>query len=177
MDKSIEELTTQLINPGKKMRITKYGLLFSGPTAYQSNLYKAPIQFHQKDYTTNEHAFQCKEAERHDKKDLAEALKDIPTAYEVKIEGGKIVASEAWNDQAPDLLWDMFNQKMKNNPLLLACLIKTAPLPLIEASSSSKWGGGTPFNSKLYDSGKFTGKNVFGYRDMKINELEENQMV
>ena len=185
MDKSIEALTAELIKPGEKMRITKYGLLFSGPTAYPSNKYKAPINFQQKEYKTNEHSFQCTKAERHDRKELAEALKEIPTAYEVKIEGGKIVTSEAWNDQAPDLLWDMFDQKMKNNPDLLARLLKTSPLPLIEASNSSKCvgggGGGAPFSSKLYDTGKFRGQNVFRdtamrYRDMKINELEENQM-
>ena len=33
---------------------------------------------------------------------------------------------------------------MKRNPELLARLIKTAPLPLIEASTSTNWGGGAP---------------------------------
>ena len=141
MDRSIEDLTADLIQPGEKMRMTKYGLLFSGPTAYPSNLFKTPIQFQKKDYTLNEQAVQCTKATRHDKNEIAETLKQMTSSYEIKIEGGKIVTSEEWNEQAPNLLWGMLDLKMKRNPELLARLIKTAPLPLIEAGTSTNWGG------------------------------------
>ena len=69
---------------------------------------------------------------------------------------------------------------MREHPDLLERLIDTAPLPLIEASMDSRWGGGggeAPFNSDLYDSGEFTGENGFGkmatkYRDRKIQQRQ-----
>ena len=51
---------------------------------------------------------------------------------------------------------------MREHPDLLERVIDTAPLPLIEASIDSCWGGGAPFHSDLYDSGEFTGENGFG---------------
>ena len=132
----------ELIRPGEKMRITKYGLLFSGDTAYPSNMYPAPVKFNQKDYSSNEQAFQCTKASRHECEDLAEMLKSMTRALEIKIEAADIVTTEEWNQQAPGLLWNLFDQKMKDNPDLLERLILTAPLPLIEASTSFRWGGG-----------------------------------
>ena len=109
MDRLIEDLTADLIQPGEKMQMTEYGLLFSGPTAYPSNLFKTPIQFQKKDYTSNEQAFQCTKATRHEKNEIAEALKQMTSSYEIKIEGGKSVTSEEWNEQVPDLLWEMLD--------------------------------------------------------------------
>ena len=98
--------------------------------------------FQKKEYSSNEQAFQCTKASRHNRDDLAATLKAMTNSYEIKIEGGKISTTDKWNDQAPDLLWEMLDEKMKKNPELLARLIKTAPLPVIEASTSTRWGGG-----------------------------------
>ena len=169
-----------LILPGEKMRVCKSGLCFSGPTAYPSNMHKTPIIYKKIEYNSNEQAYQCVKATNHDKPDLASFLKELSDACDIKVEASNITTSKEWNDEAPDLLWDMFDQKMKQHPELLERLIQTAPLMLIEASTSLRWGGGAPFHSKLYDTGKYPGHNVFGkiatrYRDEEITRREANK--
>ena len=75
---------------------------------------------------------------------------------------------------------------MKEHPELLERLIDTAPLRLIKASTSMRWGGGggggVPFESELYDSGEFPGSKYFGdlatrYRDLKIRERDQQSNV
>ena len=111
--------TTGPIIQGERMRITPAGLLFSGPTAYPSNLYKAPVTYEDKDFTLNEQAYQDKKAKNHDKDELAETLLDLTDTWEIKYEGGSIVVTEEWNRNAPDLLWELFDNKMIQNPDLL----------------------------------------------------------
>ena len=166
-----------LVLPDEHMRVRASGLLFSGPTAYPSNLYKAPIKYQDKDYNCNEQCYQCNKAEKHYRDDLAAAMMEMSESCEIKDEAGNIELSDEGNDLAPDFLMELFYQKMKQNLHLLERLILTAPLQLIEASKSTKWGGGAPFHSKLYDGGKYPGGNRFGmvatsYRDQKIQETE-----
>ena len=164
-----------LIMPGEMMRVTPAGLLFSGPTAYPSNLHKVPVIFEDKEFNSNEQAYQHKKAKNHELDELATYIKGLTDTWEIKNEGGNITTSSEWNKLSPDLLWSLFDHKMSQNPDLLERLIETAPMKLIEASSSMKWGGGAPFHSKIYDSGKCPGSNLFGetatkYRDQKIHE-------
>ena len=49
-------------------------------------------------------------------------------------------------------------------------LLNTTPHRLIEASWDPLWGGGAPYESKVYDENRFEGFNQFGdmatkYRD------------
>ena len=76
-----------------------------------------------------EQCYQCTKAVRHEEKELAEKTKEVENSSEIKIERGKITCSEAWNEAAPQLLWDLFDQKMSENPELLDRLLETAPLP------------------------------------------------
>ena len=128
------------------MRIVEAGLLFSGPTAYPSNMYPAEIEHDNKDYNSNEQCFQCTKAQVHDELDLAATLKEMSNAYDIKENAADIVTTEEWNRSAPALLWELFDKKMKAHPELLERLIETAPLLLIEASKSSRWGGGPPLS-------------------------------
>ena len=101
----------------------------------------------------------------------------LTETYDIKEEAGDIEVSDEWNESAPDFLMELFDVKMKQNPHLLERLIQTAPLQLIEASKSMKWGGGVSFHSKFYDEGKYPGSNTFGkaatkHRDEKIRERE-----
>ena len=170
-----------LILPGEKMRIVEAGLCFSGDTAYPSNMCYAPIRFNNKEYISNEQAFQCGKAEHHDQLELAATLKEMTNSFCIKDEASNIATTDEWDEMAPDFLWSLFDQKMKDNPELWERLIQTTPLLLIEASTSRKWGGGAPFNSKKYDTGEYQGDSKFGkmatrYRDQKIREREENSM-
>ena len=135
-----------LIRPNEKMRITKAGLCFSGPTAYPSNMFYASVTFQKKDYKSNEQAFQFTEASTHDKPDLAASLKAMTNSYEIKVESNNTVVTDGWSEKALDILWDLLEEKMKEHSELLEQLIDTAPLRLIKASTSMRWrGGGGPF--------------------------------
>ena len=52
----------------------------------------------------------------------------------------------------------LFENKMKQNPELRLRLISTY-LPLVEGSTSIKWGGSVPFDSILYDTAEYSGAN------------------
>ena len=165
----------KLIKRGEKMRITKAGLLFSGPTAYISNMAYAPIKVGDLPHNTNEEAYQYRKCKDHGCDTLAEAILSMDDAHQIKRETADIVRTEEWDNDAPNKLWDLFDRKMREHPDLLEQLIETAPLPLIEASKDSRWGGGAPFHSDIYDTGEFPGGNIFGkmatkYRDQKIQQ-------
>ena len=165
----------KLIKRGEKMRVTKAGLLFSGPSAYISNMAYAPIQVGDIPHDCNEEAYQYRKCKDHGCDELAEAVRSMEDAHQIKRETRDIVTTEEWNEDAPNKLWELFDIKMRQHPELLERLIATAPLPLIEASTDSRWGGGAPFHSEDYDTGKVTGNNEFGqlatrYRDMKIKQ-------
>ena len=70
-----------LILTDERMRVTASGLLFSGPTAYPSNVFKVPITYRTKKYTSNEQAYQCIKAESHDNKELAKTVKEMSSAF------------------------------------------------------------------------------------------------
>ena len=78
----------RLIYRGEKMRITKAGLVFSGPTAYISNMSYAPITVDDIPHDTNEEAYQYKKAKTHGCDGLAEALKEMENVYKIRKEGG-----------------------------------------------------------------------------------------
>ena len=77
---------------------------------------------------------------KHDYEDLAKTLKELTDAREIKDEAAVKVVTNEWNDMAPDFLMELFDEKMKQNPTFLDRLIQTAPLPLIESSTSMRWG-------------------------------------
>ena len=101
------------------MRVTAASHLFSGPTTYPSNMAKISVKYLDKDYSSNEQAYQCIKAVKHDNKDLANTLKELTDAPEIKDEAAVIVVSDEWNDKAPDFLMELFDEEMKQNPRFL----------------------------------------------------------
>ena len=172
-----------LILKGERMRITRRGLICSGPTAYISNLSRYPVFYNNRSFNCNEKCFQWKKAMDHHDPELAEEIKDTEEPYEIKAAGGIITESDEWNDKAPNLLEGMLEKKLDQNPKLLERILQTYLLELIEGSADTKWGGGAPFNSPIYDSeGPLPGNNVFGKtatnvrnkRVAKLREVEDN---
>ena len=148
-DEEIRE-KRRLFKQNEKIRVTKSGIVFSGPSAFISNMYRSPVTYKNKDYVTNEHAIRCTKAEAHDQPALAEKLKKISGSFQVKKQADEnIKATDEWNAAAPNLIEEIFENKMEQNPELKLRLISTYPLPLVEGSTSMKWGGGVPFDSIL----------------------------
>ena len=166
----------RLFNDSEKIRVTKSGVLFSGPTAYISNMFYASVSYEGRDYGSNEQAIQCTKALLHDCIELANALKNLSNSYKIKSEAGSIVTTEQWKSSMPDRLWTLLDNKMKEHPDLLERLMVTYPAPLVEASPDKTYGGGAPFDSILYDTAEYTGDNKFGkiatkYRNQKYTEM------
>ena len=65
---------------------------------------------------SNEQAFQCNKAEQHDNKELALTLKEMQNSFKIKSEASDIITTSEWDEHAPDLLLDLFNRKMTENP-------------------------------------------------------------
>ena len=131
-----------LIRKGERMKITKKGLCFSGPTAYVSNMAYIPIKFNSEDFVSNEQGYQWNKAVDHEDPELARDIKDTKNSYEVKSAGGLVTASPEWNRNAPHLLEKLFEAKLDQHPEILERLIETYPLELIEASIDTTWGEG-----------------------------------
>ena len=168
-----------LIRKGERMRITRRGLCFSGPSSYISNMAYIPIKFNNTSFESNEQGIQWTKAMDHQDPDLAREIKNTENSYEVKSAGGLVTATAEWKKCAPDLIEKMFEAKLDQHPELLERLIDTYPLDLIEASTDSTWGGGAPYNSEIYDNeDPFPGSNEFGkiatkVRDQRIEKMKK----
>ena len=169
-----------LIRRGERMKITKKGLCFSGPSAYPSNMAYYDIKVGDKTFVSNEQKFQWEKAMKHDDTELAQEIKDTRDSYEVKNAGGLITSSPEWLQAAPDRLYEMVVNKFEQHPDLLERLIDTYPLELIEASKDDEWGGGAPpFQSPVYDSDDpLPGANIFekkltAFRNSKIENMRK----
>ena len=167
-----------VIRPGENMRISKRGLLFSGPSAFPLNLAKYPISYNDKSCDSKEQAYQWQKAVDNSEEEIAAEIKRATESFDIYYAGSDIVTSEVWKRNAPDLLAMLVIIKYEQHPELLDRLISTYPKRLIEASLSKRRGGGAPINSPVYgDLEKpLPGSNVFGdtatnYRDKKIREL------
>ena len=116
---TISDEKRRLFKQDEKIRVTKSGIVFSGPSAFISNMYRSPVTYKNKDYVTNEHAIQCTKAEAHDQPALAEKLKKISGSFEVKKHANEnIKSTDEWNAAAPNLIEELFEKKMEQNPEL-----------------------------------------------------------
>ena len=168
-----------LTRRGERMKVTRKGLCFSGPSAYLSNMAYVEVKARDKIFVSNEQRYQWEKAIKHEDEELAREIKETRDSYEVKNAGGLITASAEWLNGAPDFMDVMIVDKFEQNPDLLERLIDTYPLELIEASIDDEWGGGAPYQSKIYDSDDpLPGNNIFGkkltkYRNQKIEKMRK----
>ena len=148
--------------PNEKIRLTKAGLLFSGPTAYLSNLSPADFVYEATPYSSTEQGIQHLNATHHLEFEIAEKVMKSTKPWEIKSLTKDIKQDLEWERMAPHKLYELNREKYDQNPELRERLIATAPHRLIEASTSQKWGGGAPFADEIYDKGIVPGHNKFG---------------
>ena len=160
-------------DPNVKIKLTKCGLIFSGSTAFVSNMSYSDFIYKNQPYTSSEQGLQHQNALHHKVTDIAEKIMKTSDTKLIKTISHDIPKSELWDKMSPGILWDLTDCKYTQNPPLMKKLLDTAPHRLVEASIDSKWGGGAPFGSDTYNEGVVPGKNVYGdmattYRDQKI---------
>ena len=163
-------------DPKVKIRLTKYGLLFSGPTAFVSNHYERYFIFEGLDHRTLDHGYFFKKAMVFKRPDLADKIREVISPLDAKDCVRDLGLNPEWERIKAPYQKDLFDAKMTQHQDLMDGLLDTAPHRLIEASWDGLWGGGAPFDSKKYDEGTFDGFNQFGdmatgYRDQKLKEL------
>ena len=79
------------LRKGEKIRLTKAGLLFSGPSAFPSNMFYAPIKVGNIDHDCNEQSYQYDKAKDHGFDDLAEEIRGMDEPMEMKKATKKIM--------------------------------------------------------------------------------------
>ena len=164
-----------------KIKLTKAGLTFSGPSAYLSHMYKASFVYNKTPYTSVEQGYHHIHATVEGETEIAATVMVTHEGYDLKDVAAKLPKSEKWANMAPGVVWKLNDAKYSQNPDLLKELIATAPARLIEASVDSTWGGACPFGSDIYDQGQVPGRNICGdqltkYRDDIINERAASSM-
>ena len=166
-------------DPTVKIRLTDHGLLFSGHSAFISNHHVRHFVYENIDHKTVEHGYCFKKAVCYKRMDLADRVRNANTALDAKDVIQHLPINPEWERIKAPTLRDLFIARLSQHPDLMEAFLKTSPHRLIEASWDSLWGGGAPFESPLYNEGKFTGFNQFGdmattYRDEKLKLRQTN---
>ena len=173
------ELKKPSPDPKIKIKLTKCGLIFSGPTAFPSNMSYSDFVYDGQPYSSSEQGFQHLDAVHNDVPDIAAKILATRDTKIIKDMSHDIPKSDSWNKIAPTKLWGLMDAKFSQNPALMKELLDTAPHKLIETSMDGKWGWGGPYEADVYEQGVVPGKNLFGemattYRDQKLALLSIN---
>ena len=164
-----------------KIKLTKAGLCFSGPSAFLSHMHRCSFTYRKNPYSSVEQGLHHQHAEAEGELEIAEAIMEIHNPYDFKDLVSKLPKSDKWSGMAPRIAWELNDAKFSQNPELKTQLIATAPNKLVEASLNSEWGGACPFGSDIYDQGQIPGGNLCGeqltkYRDDLIAEMSNYSM-
>ena len=164
-----------------KIRKTKYGIVFSGKSAYLSNLHECDVEMDDIVHKTNEHGYFFTKAQTYKRPDIAKSIIDEPNQHKLKPYFRGLGDNPEWKRIQAPTLRRLFERKMKQHPELERQLLDTAPYRLIEGSVDPRWGGGEPFTSERYDDGTFRGNNEFGdiateYRDKRLAQLRREKI-
>ena len=162
----------------EKIKLTKAGLTFSGPTAFLSHLFRCSFVYGKVPYTSVEQGYHHTHALVEEDHEIASAIINTDDVQRIKDLAKDLPKSEKWLEMSPDKMWELDDAKFSQNPELLDKLIDTVPHKLIEASVDSKWGGACPFGSDIYEQGQVPGSNICGeqltkYRDMMIERRSQ----
>ena len=155
-----------------KIKLTKAGLTFSGPTAYLSHMFTCPFVHQKKTYCSVEQGYHHIHATVEGEMDIAKTILNTHNAYDIKDVADPLPKSEKWNNMAPTIVMELNLAKYGQNPQLMKQLLETAPHKLIEASVDSKWGGACPFGSDIYEQGIVPGANLCGEQLTKLRDDE-----
>ena len=161
----------------EKIKLTRAGYTYSGPSAFLSHMYRCNFVYSKTPYTSVEQGYHHTHATQALDFEVAETIMDLTNAHEIKIAAKNLPDSVEWGEMGPGVLWELNLAKFSQNPDLKQRLLETAPHPLVEASVDSKWGGGCPYGSDIYDQGQVPGKNIAGKQLTKQrDEMIEEQV-
>ena len=140
-----------------KIKLTKAGLTFSGPSAFLSHMYNCDFTFDNTPYTSVEQGLHHIHATHDLEFEMAETIMDLYNAVDIKDVAKSLSDSEEWNKMAPKVLQQLNQAKYDQNPDLKQKLIETAPHPIVEATVDTKWGGSCPFGLDIWERNREKG--------------------
>ena len=164
-----------------KIKMTKAGLTFSGPSAYMSHMHRCSFTFKKTPYSSVEQGYHHLHAQFEDDPEIAAKIMATYEPIEIKDISSALPKCDGWNRVAPRFMWVLNEAKYEQNPKLKRQLIETAPVLLTEASVDSKWGCSCPYDNDMYEQGQIPGSNLCGnqltkYRDNLIADMGKISM-
>ena len=155
--------------------------MFSGGTAYISNLYECDVEDDDIVHRSNKHGYFHNKTKVYKQPDITKMIDDDPDQHKLKGYFVGLGDNPEWERLRSPTLRRLLTKKMQQNPKLEEQLLHTASHKLIEGSVDPRWGGGERYSSKKYDEGTFEGNNDFGdtvteYRDKKLAQVRRNKV-
>ena len=156
----------------EKMRETKSGLVYSGPTARFSHLYKVEIVIDGRPFNSVEQKLQFEKATLAREPKIAEEIMNESCTWKIKNLGDRIPLFPEWISARGPCAAKANAAKFNQHRFLMDALLATGNKRLIEGTTSSFWGGGARYESIAYDLGDTHGKN---HQGLILEDVRENE--
>ena len=156
----------------QRMRLTRSGLVYSGPSAILSHLYKATFTIDDTPYNSVEQKLQYEKAMMANDEQAAETIMNTQDTWKIKQIGDKVKVTQEYIDNRLHIARIGNEAKYRDNLDLMDVLLDTGELILIEGATSSFWAGGEPYDSLAYDNEDSHGKNHQGIMLMNLRTNE-----
>ena len=156
----------------QKMRLTRAGLVYSGPTAIFSHLYRATFTIDDTPYNSVEQKLQYEKAMMAKDLQAAEQIMNTHDTWRIKQIGDLVKVTKEYIENRLHIARIGNEAKYRDNHDLMEALIETGDLKLIEGATSSFWAGGELYNSEAYDNDDAHGKNHQGNMVMNLRDNE-----
>ena len=159
----------------QKMRLTNSGLVYSGPTAILSHLYKVKFVVNNTPYNSVEQRLMSQKAVLANDKQAEDDIMGLHNTWEIKARGERVKVTKEYLDNRLPIAGEANDAKFQQNTDLMEFLLETENLTLIEGATSAFWAGGEPYNSIAYDNDEVYGRNNQGRLVMDTRKKERNR--
>ena len=158
---------------GLKQTLHKKVIAFQGENDVLSNFYPCEIKCHGIIAKSAEHAYNYIKAIRRGSPDLAQAIKDAPTAYLAKQVAKKLPYDSKWKDEKVQVMKDVLSSKCDQVPEFKKALIDSKQNRIVEAVPwDFFWSTGLSKTDTLHTKTKcWFGKNQMG---VLLTELRDS---
>ena len=174
-EKKMQSPKTPRTKKPQRMRLTRSGLVYSGPSAILSHLYKATFTIDDMPYNSVEQKLQYEKAMMAKDLQSAELIMNTNDTWRIKQIGDKVKVTQEYIDNRLHIARIGNEAKYRDNPDLMDVLLDTGELILIEGASSSFWARGEPFDSLSYDNEDAHGKKHQGEMLMNLRTNERKR--
>ena len=167
-----------VIRIGPAMQKLDYGLGFFSSNCFLSNFFECEIVCRNVSYKTLEHGYQARKAEICGDERAYHVIMRARFPSDAKRAGGRIIETQAWNEQKLEVMEELLLCKFRQNRTLYYQLLNTRPHDLFECTLCAFWGTGCKLGSIAMGERSWSGLNHLGrllmhVRDILANELGE----